>query len=79
MKNELKQKQFAEYLTLLTHKQQETEWVSTREVSDALGVSIYLARVNLLALQSQGCVARHPEGRRGRSGKWRATAEIING
>lgn len=79
MQKEQKQKKFAEYLALLRHRQQETEWVSTREVSEALGVSIYLARVNLLALQREGCVVRHPQGRRGRSCQWRATVERRDG
>ena len=41
-------------LSRLHHNGQ--EWVSTREVADRLDTSVYLARLRLLALQSDGRV-----------------------
>lgn len=43
----------------------ESGWI-TREVSDALDISIYQARLLLLALQAEGCVRQIPGRKPGR-------------
>lgn len=68
------QKQLNECLILLSSLNAQ-QWISTREVADRLDISVYLARLRLLALANVGAVESQTRSGfqrgRGRTRYWR--------